>query len=160
MKDALVEPLKLIIHQTFVNGTFPDNLKIAKGIPIFKKDKETLFSNYRPISLLPAFSTVFEKNIIYQLYSFFDDNKLFLYKNQYGFRKGHSTEFAALELIYKLACQMDKGKNPITIFLYLSKAFDTLNHDILHTKLSYYGVKGLSNNLIQSYLQTGNNSLK
>ncbi|KAI0223620.1 hypothetical protein LSAT2_025220, partial [Lamellibrachia satsuma] len=61
MKDALVEPLKLIINQTFVNGTFPDNLKIAKGIPIFKKDKETLFSNYRPISLLPAFSKVFEK---------------------------------------------------------------------------------------------------
>ena len=80
-----------------------------------------------------------------------DDNKLF-YKSQYGFRKGHSTEFAALELIDKLAYQMDKGKNPITIFLDLSKAFDTLNHDILHTKLSYYGVKGLSNNLIQSYL--------
>ncbi|KAI0243216.1 hypothetical protein LSAT2_024300, partial [Lamellibrachia satsuma] len=61
MKDALVEPLKLIINQTFVNGTFPDNLKIAKVFPIFKKDKETLFSNYRPISFLPAFSKVFEK---------------------------------------------------------------------------------------------------
>ena len=47
---------------------------------------------------------------------------------------------------------MDKGKIPITIFLYLFKAFDTLNHEILYTKLSYYGVKGLSNNLIQSYL--------
>ena len=59
MKDALVERLKLIINQTFVNGTFCDNLKIAKVIPIFKKDKETLFSNYRPISLLPTFSNVF-----------------------------------------------------------------------------------------------------
>ena len=58
LKDALVEPLKLIINQTFVNGIFPDNLKIAKVIAIFKKDKETLFSNYRPISLLPAFSKV------------------------------------------------------------------------------------------------------
>ena len=58
MKDALVEPLKLIINHTFVNGTFPDDLKIAKVIPIFKKDKETLYSNYWPISLLPAFSTV------------------------------------------------------------------------------------------------------
>ena len=66
-KDALVEPLKLIINQTFVNGTFPDNLKIAKVIPTFKKDKKTLFSNYRPISLLPAFS-----------YSVFDDTKLFI----------------------------------------------------------------------------------
>ena len=54
-KDALVDLLKLTINQTFVNGTFPDNLKIAKVIPIFKKDKETVFLNYRPISLLPAF---------------------------------------------------------------------------------------------------------
>ena len=90
MKDALVEPLKLIKNQTFVNGIYPDNLKIAKVIPIFKKDKETLFSNYRPISLLPALSKVLKKNFFYQLYSFFDDNKLF-YKSQYGFRNGHST---------------------------------------------------------------------
>ncbi|KAI0238235.1 hypothetical protein LSAT2_011138, partial [Lamellibrachia satsuma] len=72
MKDALVEPLSLIINQTFVIGTFPDNLKIAKVIPIFKNDKETLFSNYRPISLLPTFSNVFEKLIFDQLYSVFD----------------------------------------------------------------------------------------
>ena len=73
MKDALVEPLKLIINKTCVIGTFPDYLKIAKVIPIFKKDKETLFSNYRPISLLPAL-----KIIVDQLYSFIDDNKFFL----------------------------------------------------------------------------------
>ena len=79
MKDALVEPLKLIINQTFVNGIFPDNLKIVKVIPIFKKNKETLFSNYRPISLLPAFRKVFKKNYFYQLHSFFD-NKLFFIK--------------------------------------------------------------------------------
>ena len=78
MKDALVEPLSLIINQTFVIGTFPDNLKIAKVIPIFKNDKETLFSNYRPISLLPTFSNVFEKLIFDQLYSVFDDNELVL----------------------------------------------------------------------------------
>ena len=98
MKDALVEPLKLIINQTFVNGTFPDKFKIAKVIPIFKKDKETLFSNYRSISLMPSFSKGLEKNIFDQVYSFIDDNKLFFYKSQYGFRKGHSTEFTALEL--------------------------------------------------------------
>ena len=74
------------------------------------------------------------------------------YKSQYGFRKGHSTEFAALELLDKLACKMGKDKIPITIFLDFSKVFDTINHEMLHTKVSYYGVKGLSNNLIHSYL--------
>ena len=71
MKDALVEPLKLIKNQTFVNGTYPDNLKIAKVIPIFKKDKETLFSNYRPISLLPALSKVSEKKFFLSTLQFF-----------------------------------------------------------------------------------------
>ena len=80
-----------------------------------------LFTNYRPISILSAISKVFERIIYNQLYSFFQNHKLF-YKSQYGFRQGHSTEIAALELIDKSTCEMDKGEIPLTIFFYLSKA--------------------------------------
>ncbi len=79
-------------------GIFADKLKIAKIIPLHKKDEETLFRNYRPISLLPALSKIFEKVIFKQLYQFFQEKQL-LYNAQYGFRTDHSTEFATLELI-------------------------------------------------------------
>ncbi len=77
-------------------GIFPDKLKIAKIIPLDKKDEETLFTNYRPISLLPAISKIFEEVIFKQLYNFFQEKKL-LYNAQYGFRTQHSTQLAALE---------------------------------------------------------------
>ena len=79
-------------------GNFPDELKIAKVIPIFKKDDPPLFKKYRPISLLPTIAKLIEKIIITQLSSYFNDTKL-LFDNQYGFRQKHSTECAALELV-------------------------------------------------------------
>jgi hypothetical protein len=132
-------------------GIFPDKLKIAQISPIYKKDDESLFNNYRPISLLPAISKVFEKIIFKQLYDYFHINKLF-YNSQYGFRAEHSTEFAALELIDRVLVEMDKNEIPISIFLDLSKAFDTLDHPILLNKLDYYGIKGDALNLMKSYL--------
>ncbi len=83
-------------------GTFPDKLKIAKIIPIYKKDDETLFTNYRPISLLLVISKIFERTIFKQLYKFLNDNK-FLYNSQYGCREGHSTDYTALELVDRTA---------------------------------------------------------
>ncbi len=67
-------------------GIFPDKLKIAKVTPVYKKDDETLFTNYRPISMLPSISKVFEKVIFKQLYEYFQSKNLF-YSAQYGFRK-------------------------------------------------------------------------
>ncbi len=95
-------------------GIFPDKLKITKIIPIFKKDDETQFTNYRPISLLPTISNLFEKTIFKQLYKFFLDNKL-LYDSKYGFR-GHSTEYATLELVDRITLEMDNKNTPISIF--------------------------------------------
>ena len=111
-------------------GTFPDKLKIAKVIPIFRKGDPSLFENYRPISLLPAISKVLEKIIALQLSSYFEDNKR-LFDNQYGFRPKHSTEHAALELIDRIINKMDTNEIPLNIFLDLSKAFDTIDHTIL-----------------------------
>jgi hypothetical protein len=147
----LIEPLLVIINQTLNTGIFPDKLKIAKVNPIYKKDDNTKFTNYRPISLLPAISKIFEKVIYNQLYAFFQNESLF-YSSQYGFRKKHSTELAALEIVDRLITKMDKQETPLNIYLDLSKAFDTIDHKILKNKLEYYGIEGISLNLFSSYL--------
>ena len=85
------------------------------------------------------------------MYAYFETNGLF-YGSQYGFRKRHSTEFAALELVDKLLNMMDKGQVPLGIFLDLSKAFDTLDHNILIKKLEFYGVSDGPGKLLESYL--------
>ena len=95
LKETLLAPITLIIRQVIHTGIFPEQLKIAKVIPIYKKDDDTIFSNYRPISILPAISKIIEKVIYGQIYHYFSQNKLFS-DSQYGFRHGHSTELAAL----------------------------------------------------------------
>ena len=84
-----------MINQVFNTGIFPERLKLAKVIPVFKKGESKLINNYRPISLLPVISKVLEKIIANQLSKYFEDNKLFN-DNQYGFRTGLSTEYATI----------------------------------------------------------------
>ncbi len=98
---------------------------------IHKKDDETLFINYSPISLLPSISKMFEKVIFNQLYQHFKINNL-LYTAQYGFRNEHSTEFGAYELIDRIIQDLDKNNTPISILLDMSKAFDTLDNAIFN----------------------------
>ena len=151
IKNVILKPLTLIINQIINTGVFPNKLKIAKITPIFKKDDRTLFTNYRPISLLPIFSKVIEKVISIQINDFFVENKLF-FNHQYGFRSGHSTELAALELTDRIITALDNHNTPLNIFLDLSKAFDTLDHTILLDKLLYYGIRSTAYNLLRSYL--------
>ncbi len=150
-KLVLLKSITLIVNQMISTGIFPDKLKIAKINPIYKKEDETLFTNYRPISLLPAISKIFEKVLFQQIYDYFQEKKLF-YKSQYGFRTGHSQEYAAIELVDKIIEHMDKKDTPIGIFINLSKAFDTINHSILIEKLKFYGFCETAINLMQSYL--------
>ena len=135
-KLTIIKPLMLIIRQVLNTGIFPEKLKIAKVIPIFKKGDEELFSNYRPMSILPAISKIIEKVIYQQMYSFFQQNELF-YDSQYGFRTNHSTEHAALELADRILYSLDHNETPLSIFLDLSKAFDTLDRNILLNKLKH-----------------------
>ena len=147
----IIPYLTIIINQSLVTGIFPTRMKIAKVIPLFKKDDPHVLDNYRPISLLPALSKVLEKVVFIQIYDYFDKNGLF-YKNQYGFRKIHSTELASLEITDIISENMDHGKLPLSIFLDLSKAFDTLDHTILLDKLKYYGLNNVALNWFNSYL--------
>ena len=140
-----------MINQVFNTGIFPERLKLAKVIPVFKKGDSKLINNYRPISLLPVISKVLEKIIANQLSQYFEDNKLF-HDNQYGFRTGLSTEYATIELTYRILSNMDRNEIPFSIFLDLSKAFDTLDHTILLQKLKHYGIDGKALHLCESYL--------
>ena len=151
IKVAIISPLTMIINQMLKTGIFPDKLKIAKVLPFYKKGDETDFTNYRPVSLLPAISKIFEKAIYIQIYDYFQKHKL-LYKHQYGFRKEHSTELAALELLDRLIECLDNGEIPVSIFLDLSKAFDTLDHSILIEKLKFYGLQNTELKLMTNYL--------
>ena len=150
-KHVLYRPISFLVNQMLTTGDFPSELKISKVKPLFKSGDNTLFCNYRPISLLPSISKIFEYVVFYQLMEYFIEHSLFSMQ-QYGFRPGHSTELAALRLVDQLNKQMDKMNTPINIYIDLSKAFDTLDHGILLAKLNYYGVHGTEYKLFQNYL--------
>ena len=151
--NEISKPLCKIINQSFDNGIFPNKLKISKVIPLLKNnDKDVdILTNYRPISLLPCLSKVFEKIVHNQLYTYLQSNQL-IYKHQYGFRPNHSTELAALELTNKLQNYLSQHLNPIAIFLDLSKAFDSISHDILLKKMTFYGIHDKELAWFSSYL--------
>ena len=111
-------------------GVFPNCLKIAEVIPIYKKSDPNMPTNYRPISLLSQFDKIFEKMLFSRLFSYIDKNQL-LNKNQFGFRPNSSTQFAISTIHDKLIKTIDNGLHTCCIFLDLSKAFDTVNHTIL-----------------------------
>ena len=145
-RDVLIKPLTLLMNQIIHTGEFPKHLKIAKVEPLFKKGNQSSFTNYRPISLLPSISKIFEHVMTSQLMEYFTSKNLFCLQ-QFGFRPGHSTELAALKLVNYIITEMDNCNIPTNIYIDLSKAFD-----ILLNKLDYYGVQGCANRLIHSYL--------
>ena len=147
----ICKPLTLIINQMLTAGIFPDDLKVAKVIPLFKKGKKEILDNYRPISLLPSLSKIFERVIFNQIHAYFTAHNLY-YSGQYGFIGKHSTQLAALELVDRITRDLDIGNTQISICIDSSKAFDTLDHNILLSKLHYYGITGSALQLLRSYL--------
>ena len=131
--------LATLFNVSFSLGIVPSTLKIANIIPIHKKDSRVTLSNYRPISLLSIFNKLLEKLMANHLVKFLEDNNI-LYKYQFDFRSYHSNDFAILSIINKIPSAIDALDYSCGIFLDCSKAFDTINHQILIQKLDYYGI--------------------
>ena len=111
-KVEICKSLTLIINQTVSTGIFPDSLKVAKVIPLYKKGDKALLDNYRPISILPSISKIFERIIFNQINDHFTSRNLY-HDGQYGLREKHSTQLAALELIDRITHELDLGNTPI-----------------------------------------------
>ena len=147
----ILTSLTFILNTSQSRGVYPDHLKIAKCIPIYKKGKKDNPSNYRPISILSSINKIYEK-ILYQKLEKHLTKFDVLYEHQYGFRQNHSTNQALIEITDYLKTTLDNKKLACGIFLDLTKAFDTVDHGILLKKLNYYGIRGTVLNLLESYL--------
>ena len=149
---VLAKPLTHIYNASFETGVMPSIWKTAKVIPIFKNGERYDPNNYRPISLLSCFEKLLERLLAKRIISFLKKKRI-LYGLQFGFREGHSTIHALLELLDSIYQNLDDNNSCIGVFLDLSKAFDTIDHDILLKKLLHYGFRGKVHNWFASYLQ-------
>ena len=145
-------PLSNLINACIQVGYFPDPLKIARVTPVFKNGDPTQFGNYRPISVLPVVSKIFEKVIQIRLSAFLNKQGS-IFEGQYGFRQGHSTYMAITDLVEKVRQAWHDGSHCSAVFIDFRKAFDTVNHKILISKLERLGVRGTVLELFKSYLE-------
>ena len=149
--DIIITPLCHIINLSLSTGIFPDILKITKVVAIHKGGSTQELNNFRPISLLSIFDKIIEKLIHKRVYEFFEDHNI-LYELQFGFRKKMSTGHSLVEITEEIKESIDNGKFGCGIFIDLKKAFDTVNHQILLTKLEHYGIRGVLLKWFESYL--------
>ena len=131
---------------------FPDELKAAKVTPIFKAGDENDFGDYWPISVLTCFSKILETIVYQRFFNYLSEHSL-LYQKQFGFQEGHSTEHVIVRLTDQINEKFENSGFTLGIFIDLSKPFDTVNHQILISKLKNYRVKGKNLRWFKSYLE-------
>ncbi len=158
-KTLISAQLSKIFNQSFEHGIFPDKLKFACVTPIHKGNSKLNMTNYRPISILPTFNKILEKLMYKRLINFLDKNKS-LFQHQFGFQKNKSTSLAILDIYTNLTKSMENNYFSCCVFLDFAKAFDTVNHDILHSKLEHYGIRGVTNKWFKSYLHNRPQTVK
>ena len=150
--EILAYPLSILVNHSFELGYFPNRLKTAKIISLYKSGDKSLPTNYRPISILTCFSKILEKLIYNRLMNFIDKHSV-ISSTQYGFRKHHSTTHAIADVVTLTYGNINKNEFTGLVFLDLKKAFDTVSHSILLGKLNHYGIRGQAHNLLSSYLE-------
>ena len=136
---------------SYKSKIFPDNMKDAIIKPLHKKEDVNIIGNYRPISLLPVLSKIFEKSATNQLIKYLEENKL-IAPNQHAYRKGHSTTTCLAEVLNHVHKLVDQKKQCAIVSLDLSKAFDSINHDLLLNKLLKLNLSTPAILWIKSYL--------
>ena len=153
LSNAVISPFLCNIFNSYIHqGEFPNSLKIAEVVPVFKKGDSNLLTNYCPISILSQLSKIFEKLLFTGINNYLEKYHLISDK-QFGFRQYSSTSHAISNIYEKLIKNSDAGMYNCCIFLDLTKAFDTVNHDVLlHKMENFYGFRILALKLIQSYL--------
>ena len=150
-RNSISPTFATLFNNCMYAGVFPDRLKIARVIPLHKGGDKNEISNYRPISLLPVFSKIFEKLIHSRITSFFEKHEV-IYSKQFGFRRRHSTIHALNTAITQVIHSLNSKQTVLGVFLDFSKAFDTIKHEILLDKLEHYGIRGNINLLFRNYL--------
>ena len=148
-KKEILIPITNCINKCISKKSFPDELKVADVIPVFKKEDPNNKANYRPISLLPIISKIFERVLLEQIEKF---SEKILSPKLCGFRKGHSTQHTLLNLLKNWQKTLDKSGVIEAVLMDLSKAYDCLPHDLLIAKLSAYGFEDSATSLISDYL--------
>ena len=158
-KEQIAIPLSLLFNQSIEKGTFPQCLKHATVIPIYKSGPKDNITNYRPISLLSTYSKIFEKLMKRNLLNFLI-SKSILSKEQFGFRQGLNTFSALSSFTHKIYSSLDTQHTMLTIYIDFTKAFDTVKHDILLQKLKHYGIRGTILDWFRDYLTNRTQSVK
>ena len=148
-------PLSMICNNSLRTGKFPSQMKTAIVVPQYKSKEREYVNNYRPISLLLTISKLLEKIIYTRVYGFLTETNQ-IYDSQYGFRAGHSCENAISEVLREIVKTLQNGKTTVCILLDLSKAFDSLEHDMIFKKMERYGLRGTCLEWFESYLHGRN----
>ena len=151
ISEYICIPLTELFNESMTSGVFPEAMKIADMVPLYKSKSRYEVENYRPISLLLTISKLLEKLIYGRVYDFLISSNQ-LYKSQYSFQKDHACEHAVGEFISEVVKNCQLGNIMVGIFLDLSKAFDTLEHPVIFKKLERYGIRGCTLDWFRSYL--------
>ena len=143
--SVLSKPLVKLINYSFSERTFPNLLKFAIAITVFKKGDNLYYNKYRPISLISNIGKLIEKIVHERLYNFLEKNSL-LFKQQYRFRNKLSTNHSLIDITNRIQEADDNGQYACGIYVDFKKTFDMVNHNILLDKLAHHGVRGIENN--------------